>query len=37
MAAIDFLVIGGGSAGVATARRAASYGKRVVLVEGGEE
>lgn len=29
----DYLVIGGGSGGVATARRAAEYGARVVLVE----
>lgn len=29
----DFLVIGGGSGGVATARRAASYGAKVLLVE----
>lgn len=29
----DFLVIGGGSGGVACARRAASYGKKVLLVE----
>lgn len=31
----DLLVIGGGSGGIAAARRAASYGKRVALVEGG--
>lgn len=31
----DLLVLGGGSGGMATARRAASYGKRVVLVERG--
>ncbi len=30
----DYLVIGGGSGGVATARRAAEYGARVVLIEG---
>lgn len=30
----DFLVIGGGSGGLAAARRAASYGARVALVEG---
>ncbi|KAG8933730.1 Glutathione reductase [Tulasnella sp. 418] len=30
----DFVVIGGGSAGVASARRAASYGKKVALIEG---
>lgn len=29
----DFLVIGGGSGGVASARRAASYGAKVALVE----
>lgn len=29
----DYLVIGGGSGGVASARRAATYGKRVALVE----
>lgn len=29
----DYLVIGGGSGGVATARRAAEYGARVALVE----
>jgi glutathione reductase (NADPH) len=29
----DLIIIGGGSGGVATARRAASYGARVVLVE----
>ncbi|HVU04293.1 MAG TPA: glutathione-disulfide reductase [Polyangiaceae bacterium] len=29
----DYLVLGGGSAGVASARRAAKYGKRVALVE----
>ncbi|MBR0567714.1 glutathione-disulfide reductase [Azoarcus sp. L1K30] len=31
----DYLVIGGGSGGVATARRAAEYGARVLLIEGG--
>ena len=31
----DYLVIGGGSGGVASARRAALYGKRVALVERG--
>ena len=31
----DFLVIGGGSAGVATARRAARHGARVTLIERG--
>lgn len=30
----DYLVIGGGSGGVATARRAAEYGARVALIEG---
>lgn len=29
----DYVVIGGGSGGVATARRAASYGKKVVIIE----
>lgn len=29
----DYLVIGGGSGGVASARRAASYGKKVLLIE----
>ena len=29
----DYLVIGGGSGGVASARRAASYGAKVALVE----
>ncbi|KAM9915224.1 hypothetical protein OXX59_010600, partial [Metschnikowia pulcherrima] len=29
----DYLVIGGGSGGVASARRAASYGAKVLLVE----
>jgi glutathione reductase (NADPH) len=33
----DYLVIGGGSGGVASARRAAMYGKRVALVERGPE
>lgn len=32
----DFLVIGGGSGGIAAARRAASYGARVGLVEGAD-
>jgi glutathione reductase (NADPH) len=32
----DYLVIGGGSGGLASARRAASYGARVALVEAGE-
>lgn len=31
----DFVVVGGGSGGIACARRAASYGARVVLIEGG--
>ena len=31
----DFLVIGAGSGGIASARRAASYGARVAIVEGG--
>jgi glutathione reductase (NADPH) len=31
----DYLVIGGGSGGVASARRAASYGFKVGLVESG--
>lgn len=34
MADFDYVVIGGGSGGVATARRAAEYGARVVLIEG---
>jgi len=29
----DFLVIGGGSGGLAAARRAASYGAKVALIE----
>jgi len=33
MSNYDYLVIGGGSGGVATARRAAEYGARVVLIE----
>ncbi|MCH2110571.1 MAG: FAD-dependent oxidoreductase, partial [Polyangiaceae bacterium] len=32
----DLIVIGGGSGGLATARRAASYGVRVALVEAAE-
>ena len=32
---VDFLVIGGGSGGIAAARRAAQYGARTVLIEGG--
>lgn len=35
MADFDYIVIGGGSGGVATARRAAEYGARVVLIEAG--
>lgn len=31
----DYLVIGGGSGGMASARRAAKYGARVALIEGG--
>ena len=31
----DFLVIGGGSGGIAGARRAAQYGARVALIEAG--
>ncbi len=33
MANYDYIVIGGGSGGVATARRAAEYGAKVVLIE----
>jgi choline dehydrogenase-like flavoprotein len=32
----DYLVIGAGSGGIASARRAASYGAKVAIVEGGE-
>jgi glutathione reductase (NADPH) len=32
----DFLVIGGGSGGMAAARRAAQYGARVALIEAGK-
>ncbi len=32
---VDLIVVGGGSGGIATARRAAEYGARVVLVEAG--
>jgi glutathione reductase (NADPH) len=32
---LDLIVVGGGSGGIATARRAAEYGARVVLVEAG--
>ncbi len=35
MAHFDYLVIGGGSGGIASARRAAEHGARVALVEGG--
>ena len=31
----DFLVVGGGSGGIACARRAASYGAKTALIEGG--
>jgi len=31
----DFIVIGGGSGGIASARRAAEYGARVLLIESG--
>ncbi|MED5408539.1 MAG: FAD-dependent oxidoreductase [Pseudomonadota bacterium] len=31
----DFLVIGGGSGGIAAARRAAEYGARTAIIEGG--
>ena len=33
---VDYLVIGGGSGGLASARRAATYGARVALVEAGD-
>ena len=36
MTQFDLIVIGGGSGGVATANRAASYGARVGLVEQGK-
>jgi len=36
MQSFDYLVIGGGSGGLASARRAAEYGARVALVEAGE-
>src|SRR5215831_13714452 len=32
---VDLIVVGGGSGGIATARRAAEYGARVVVIEGG--
>ena len=35
MERLDYLVIGGGSGGLASARRAASYGARVALIESG--
>lgn len=35
MKTFDYVVIGGGSGGVATARRAAEYGARVALIEAG--
>lgn len=31
----DFLVVGAGSGGIASARRAASYGAKVAVIEGG--
>jgi glutathione reductase (NADPH) len=30
----DYVVIGGGSGGLASAKRAASYGKKVAIIEG---
>ena len=30
---VDYLVIGGGSGGIASARRAAQYGKKVAIIE----
>jgi glutathione reductase (NADPH) len=36
MESFDYLVIGGGSGGLASARRAAEYGARVALLEAGE-
>ncbi len=36
MQSFDYLVVGGGSGGLASARRAAEYGARVALVEAGE-
>lgn len=36
MQSFDYLVIGGGSGGLASARRSAEYGARVALVESGE-
>jgi glutathione reductase (NADPH) len=35
MERLDYLVIGGGSGGLASARRAAAFGARVALIEGG--
>jgi glutathione reductase (NADPH) len=35
LAAFDYVVIGGGSGGIASARRAAAYGARVALIESG--
>lgn len=35
MERLDYLVIGGGSGGIASARRAASYGARVAVIEAG--
>jgi glutathione reductase (NADPH) len=35
MQELDFVVIGGGSGGIAAARRAARYGARTLLIEGG--
>ena len=32
----DYIVIGGGSGGIASARRAASYGAKVLVIESGE-
>ena len=32
----DYLVIGGGSGGIASARRAAQYGAKVLLIEEGK-
>ena len=32
----DYIVIGGGSAGSGTANRAAMYGAKVLLIEGGQ-
>lgn len=31
---VDFLVLGGGSGGIAAARRAASYGAKTAIIEG---